>query len=378
MARPPKLTLDFFMHDANASGDRKIRGLSRRHGNDGYATYFRLLEAICREDGMKLSIKNDLDAETIAEDCHLRDTAHLYQIIETCVSLELFNAQLWKSERIVFSDGLYRRYLRRLEDRKADANRKKQKYEAKCLQQKISEVESTIFSEVIHPENNDFRSDNREIQNQIQKQNQRSDSHTQDLACESECLSIKTEMTSVKVEPESTSVGQAEGQRLNVDSAAAPQKRFVSGCEKVEARFNGKNFPWKTGNGPNAINRDFAQFVLKHSLCKTSMGKEGKLDITHGQRWINAADYDPRRESDCWLEWEAYQLSQQQSGAVTTEVDDEWEAIAIKTGYIARVERAQGQEPRIISTTGHFRDYARFKAANSIQKMLANPLKVAS
>ncbi|NJR41179.1 MAG: hypothetical protein HC781_22980 [Leptolyngbyaceae cyanobacterium CSU_1_4] len=28
------------MHDANASSDRKIRALRRKHGNDGYATYF--------------------------------------------------------------------------------------------------------------------------------------------------------------------------------------------------------------------------------------------------------------------------------------------------------------------------------------------------
>ena len=77
MARPPKLTLDFFVHDKDARSDRRIRALRRKHGNDGYATYFCILEVLCGEDGLSLDLSTPIDRETTVEDCHLRDEAHL-------------------------------------------------------------------------------------------------------------------------------------------------------------------------------------------------------------------------------------------------------------------------------------------------------------
>lgn len=142
MGRPRKLTLDFFLHDAHARSDRKIRALKRKHGNDGYAMYFQLLEMLCAEDGIKLNISHPLDAETCAEDCGLRDEAQLYAILETCVELGLFNAQLWRSERTIFSDGLYDRYLSRLEDRQAEAKKKRRRKIAVDLQARIESVEA--------------------------------------------------------------------------------------------------------------------------------------------------------------------------------------------------------------------------------------------
>lgn len=124
MARPKKLTLDFFVHSANARHDRRIKSLRRRENNDGYATYYILLEMSCSEKEMKLHLDNEIIVEDIADECGLRDIAHLYKVIESCVSVGLFNSQLWRSERIIFSDDLYNSYLDRLEDRKATAERK--------------------------------------------------------------------------------------------------------------------------------------------------------------------------------------------------------------------------------------------------------------
>lgn len=142
MARPPKKTLDFFMHDANARSDRKIRGLRRRHGNDGYTAYFVLLEMLCQEDGMRLGIQDPLDVETAIEETGARDEAHLYSIIQTCADIRLFDKQLWESERIVFSHGLYQRYKSRLEERAADARRKQRKREEQSLQMRIEEIQN--------------------------------------------------------------------------------------------------------------------------------------------------------------------------------------------------------------------------------------------
>ena len=151
MARPKKLTLDFFIHSASARHDRRIKSLRRREKNDGYATYYILLEMSCSEAEMKLHLDNEIIVEDIADECGLRDVPHLYKVIESCVSVGLFNPLLWKSERIVFSDDLYNSYLDRLEDRKATAERKQRYSEAKSLQEKIDKV--TCDNPVVTQEN---------------------------------------------------------------------------------------------------------------------------------------------------------------------------------------------------------------------------------
>lgn len=54
MARPIKEGLDYFPHDTDASTqDDKIETLEASYGNDGYATYFKLLERIYRNGGFR-------------------------------------------------------------------------------------------------------------------------------------------------------------------------------------------------------------------------------------------------------------------------------------------------------------------------------------
>ena len=144
MGRPGKLTMDFFVHDADASSDRKIRLLSKKHGNDGYATYFRLLEALCHEPGMILSLASPDCGELLAEDFHLRDVQHLYKIIQHCAEIGLIDRQIWESERSIFSHGLYKRYMGRLEDRKSAAQRQRRSREAKSLQSKIDNLDALV------------------------------------------------------------------------------------------------------------------------------------------------------------------------------------------------------------------------------------------
>jgi 5-methylcytosine-specific restriction endonuclease McrA len=152
MARPKKLTLDFFIHDADASESTKIRILSRKHGNDGYATFFRVLEKLCSQSGLRLDLKNLEACELVAEDFRLRDAQHLTVIISTCVELGLFDRQLWESERIVFSPGLNERYLERLQDRKRAAERKRRSVDVKNLAEKINAFEQITAQETV----NDF------------------------------------------------------------------------------------------------------------------------------------------------------------------------------------------------------------------------------
>jgi len=142
--RPPKVTLDFFVHDTDARRNPKILALSRRFGNDGYATYFRLLESLGEQDGLRLDLSDNLVAEAIADEFKLRDAPHLYGIIQVCVDIKLFDRQLWESDRLVFCPSLFNRYLGRLEARQADAARKRQARESQRLQSRIQEVKGKI------------------------------------------------------------------------------------------------------------------------------------------------------------------------------------------------------------------------------------------
>jgi hypothetical protein len=188
MARPKKLTLDFFVHSANARSDRRIKSLRRREKNDGYATYYILLEMSCTENDMKLDLSNDITIEDVADECGLRDVAHLYKVIESCISVGLFNSQLWKSERIIFSDDLHSSYLERLEDRKATAERKHRSIEAKSLQEKIDRVTGdniviTHDNSVVTCDNSpEVKDQNTEIR--IQNKNQNTYTKTESIACE--------------------------------------------------------------------------------------------------------------------------------------------------------------------------------------------------
>jgi len=146
MARPKKLTLDFFVHDAFASTDIKIRRLEKRHRCEGYSTFFKLLELLCQHDGMRLPLDDIGVLEILADDFNLRDATHLTTIIQDCVEIGLLDRQLWQSERVVFSQGLYQRYMTRLEDRKQAALRQKRSKEAKSLTDRIIEVESQVIT----------------------------------------------------------------------------------------------------------------------------------------------------------------------------------------------------------------------------------------
>jgi hypothetical protein len=158
MSRPKKLTLDFFMHDCGARGDRKIASLRRKHGNDGYAAYFILLEMLCQEDGMILSLAKPLDAEHAVNECGLRDYPHLTKILETCIELELLDRQIWESERSVFSHGLFKRYKSRLEERRQDAERKKSRREADSLDVRIRMLSDSPGGKLDCPGGNDWTS----------------------------------------------------------------------------------------------------------------------------------------------------------------------------------------------------------------------------
>jgi len=131
MARPQKLTLDWFMHDKDARNDRKIKRVTRKWQAQGYALYFMLLEMLIAEDGMRLSLADPAEAEIVADETFCRDTHHLLAMITSMVEAGLFDRGWWESERVVFSPALHRRYEEKIQYRKSAAVRKARSRAAK-------------------------------------------------------------------------------------------------------------------------------------------------------------------------------------------------------------------------------------------------------
>lgn len=131
MARPQKLTLDWFMHDKDARNDRKIKRVTRKWQAQGYALYFMLLEMLIAEDGMRLSLADPAEAEIVADETFCRDTHHLLAMITSMVEAGLFDRGWWESERVVFSPALFRRYEEKIQYRKSAAVRKARSRAAK-------------------------------------------------------------------------------------------------------------------------------------------------------------------------------------------------------------------------------------------------------
>lgn len=289
MARPKKLTMDFFIHDATASADRKIRLVSKKHGNDGYATYFRLLEALCQEQGMKLSLSDTETGELLAEDFHLRDVQHLYKIIQYCADINLFDKQLWESERLVFSHGLHDRYAARLEERKSAAERQRRSRDAKAIQKKIDAFTEVVtsdnsvttqLSQGCHsPEIRDQRSEDQKQKSEVRSQNR------------NPAIDEREGVGFLNSDPEPTKQGGG------VPAALPMSPRPVA--DPTAAMFAPK--PWR--DDMNQLGSDFCEYV-----GKLFPGDADKHPRTKGRNHIinlerSGDPYDYEKLSGYWQDW---------------------------------------------------------------------------
>lgn len=108
MARPRKEGMEYFPHDTDARNDLKIRKLRAVFGNDGYATYFILLENIYRNKCYELDIS---DAETkliLAEECRISEEKFT-QIYLKCIDLDLFSKEEYEKREILTSEAIKKR-----------------------------------------------------------------------------------------------------------------------------------------------------------------------------------------------------------------------------------------------------------------------------
>lgn len=100
MARPQKNNADYFPHDNNMWGDRKIVALRNRFGLTGYAVWNLLLETLCESENFEIDF-DDTETELLANFWGL-DTEKLKEILTFMERLKLINIdkrKLW-SERL--------------------------------------------------------------------------------------------------------------------------------------------------------------------------------------------------------------------------------------------------------------------------------------
>lgn len=105
MARPIKEGMDYFPHDTDARNDLKLRKLRAMFGNDGYATYFILLENIYRQKQYELDIFDDETLLILAEECKV-DPDKFEKILSKCLSLNLFDKEMYENEKILTSNAI--------------------------------------------------------------------------------------------------------------------------------------------------------------------------------------------------------------------------------------------------------------------------------
>ena len=116
MARPEKKTVDYFPH--YISDGKKMFTIEKKYGNDGYASWFKLLEALAKTDNHWLNLNDDSELMYLASRCNVEEEIFV-NILNDLARLKEIDSQLWKS-KIVFSqkfvDSINDAYERRSND----------------------------------------------------------------------------------------------------------------------------------------------------------------------------------------------------------------------------------------------------------------------
>ena len=113
MARPQKIGLDYFPVDCNP--DKKLKAVIRKFGAEGFGVVIGLYQHIYSE-GYFIEYTNDF-SEDFALEINVDDQV-LDDVLHFCLKRGLFNYNLFKSDRVLTSSGIQKRYLLATERRK--------------------------------------------------------------------------------------------------------------------------------------------------------------------------------------------------------------------------------------------------------------------
>jgi len=98
--RPKKNTVDYFPHMMGEG--KKMAYIETKYGNDGYATWFKILETLAKTEDHYLNLNDEINAMYLCGKC--RTTMELmYAIINDLVKLNVFDSDLWQ-HKILWSE----------------------------------------------------------------------------------------------------------------------------------------------------------------------------------------------------------------------------------------------------------------------------------
>lgn len=115
MARPNKHTVDYFPH--MVAHGKTMFILEERYGNDGYAAWFKILEALGSTEGHFINCSNGRSEWEFLQAKTRLSGDMLLSILDLLAKLDAIDAELWVSARIIwcqkFVDGVDEVYRRR-------------------------------------------------------------------------------------------------------------------------------------------------------------------------------------------------------------------------------------------------------------------------
>lgn len=101
MARPEKNTVEYFPHPVTHG--KKMSYLEKKYGNDGYATWFKILEEMGNTEYHYLDLSDDVQLMFLSDRCLVSEKV-LTDIINDLIRLKEFDKKLWEENRILFNE----------------------------------------------------------------------------------------------------------------------------------------------------------------------------------------------------------------------------------------------------------------------------------
>ncbi len=126
MARPERKTVDYFPHFI--SGGKKMFFIEQKYGNDGYATWFKILESLASTEDHFLNLNNEMDLLFLSAKCRIKEEV-LLSFLEDLRRLNEIDEFLWLN-RIVYSH----KFIESIQDAYSRRSNKCLTYEGFCLQ----------------------------------------------------------------------------------------------------------------------------------------------------------------------------------------------------------------------------------------------------
>lgn len=101
MARPKRYNVDYFPH--YISDGKKMFVIESKYGNDGYATWFKILESLAKTDNHFINCNDETNLMYLAAKCRISVDTLKCIILDLCKLGEL-DIILWEQSSVIWSD----------------------------------------------------------------------------------------------------------------------------------------------------------------------------------------------------------------------------------------------------------------------------------